>query len=40
VHPTNPAGVGEAATLFVLIVPALVGAYLGAGAAWLLRRVR
>jgi hypothetical protein len=39
-HPTNPSGVGGAATLFVLIVPALVGAYLGAGAAWLLRRAR
>jgi hypothetical protein len=39
-HPTNPSGVGGAATLFVLIVPALVSAYLGAGAAWLLRRSR
>jgi hypothetical protein len=37
-HPTNPSGVGGAATLFVLIVPAMVSAYLGAGAAWLLRR--
>jgi hypothetical protein len=37
-HPTNPSGVGGAATLFVLIMPALVSAYLGAGAAWLLRR--
>ena len=39
-HPTHPSGVGGAATLFVLIVPALVSAYLGAGAAWLLRRPR
>jgi len=39
-HPTNPSGVGGAATLFVLILPALLGAYLGAGAAWLLRRPR
>jgi hypothetical protein len=39
-HPSNPSGVGGAATLFVLIVPALVSAYLGAGAAWLRRRSR
>jgi len=32
--------VGDAATLFVLIVPALISAYLGAGAAWLRRRSR
>jgi hypothetical protein len=37
-HQANPSGVGGAATLFVLIVPALVSSYLGAGAAWLLRR--
>jgi hypothetical protein len=34
----EPAGVAGAATLFVLVVPAAVGAYLGAGARWLLRR--
>jgi hypothetical protein len=39
-HPSNPSGVGGAATLFVLIVPALVSAYAGASAAWLLRRSR
>jgi hypothetical protein len=39
-HPTNPSGVGGAASLFVLIVPALVSAYLGALAAWLLRKAR
>jgi hypothetical protein len=36
-HPMSPAGVTGAATMLVLIVPALVAAYLGAGAAWLLR---
>jgi hypothetical protein len=39
-HPSSPSGVGGAATLFVLIVPALASAYLGAGAAWLRRRSR
>lgn len=39
-HPTSTSTVGGAATLFVLIVPALVSAYLGAGAAWLRRRSR
>jgi hypothetical protein len=39
-HPMNPSGVAGAATLFVLVVPALASAYLGAGAAWLLRRSR
>jgi hypothetical protein len=39
-HPSVPAGVGGAATLLVLVVPGIVGAYLGAGSAWLLRRSR
>jgi hypothetical protein len=39
-RPTSPGGVAGAATLFVLIAPALVSAYLGAGAAWLRRRSR
>ncbi|WP_030437346.1 hypothetical protein [Actinoplanes subtropicus] len=34
-HEMKPPGVAGAATLLVLIVPALVAAYLGAGAAWL-----
>ncbi len=36
-HPMKPAGVAGAATLLVLIVPAMVACYLGAGAAWLWR---
>lgn len=39
-HPIEPSGLGGAATLLVLIVPAMVAAYLGAGAAWLLKRSR
>jgi hypothetical protein len=39
-HAANPSGVGGAATLLVLVVPGLAGAYLGAGAARLLRRSR
>jgi hypothetical protein len=39
-HPIEPAGLAGAATLLVLIVPAMLAAYLGAGAAWLLRRSR
>jgi hypothetical protein len=39
-HPIEPAGLAGAATLFVLIVPAMIAAYLGAAAAWLLRRSR
>ena len=39
-HPTSIHSVGGAATLFVLIVPALISAYLGAGAAWLRQRSR
>jgi hypothetical protein len=39
-HPTSIHSAGDAATLFVLIVPALVSAYLGAGAAWLRQRSR
>src|SRR3954462_6952908 len=35
---SEPSGVGGAASLLVLIVPAMIGAYLGAGAVWLLRR--
>jgi hypothetical protein len=35
-HPIEPHGVGGAATLFVLILPAAVAAYLGAGARRLL----
>ena len=37
-YQAEPAGLGGAATLLVLIVPAMIAAYLGAGAAWLLRR--
>jgi hypothetical protein len=37
-YEAEPAGLGGAATLLVLIVPAMIAAYLGAGAAWLLRR--
>jgi hypothetical protein len=37
-HPPAPGGTAGAATLFVLIVPALIGAYVGAGVAWLWRR--
>ncbi|MBO0871749.1 MAG: hypothetical protein J2P15_24620 [Micromonosporaceae bacterium] len=33
-------GVGGAAGLFVLVVPALAGAYAGAGLRWLIRRSR
>ena len=36
-HPIEPGGLAGAATLLVLIVPATIAAYLGAGAAWLLR---
>lgn len=32
-HVPTPGGLGGAATLFVLVVPALAGAYLGFGAA-------
>jgi hypothetical protein len=39
-HLPKPGGIAGAATLFVLLVPAMVGAYLGAGAAWLIRRSR
>lgn len=39
-HLPEPGGPAGAATLFVLVVPALAGAYLGAGAARLLRRGR
>lgn len=39
-HPMSPAGVTGAATLLVLIVPAMVTAYLGAGARWLVRGAR
>jgi hypothetical protein len=39
-HPIEPGGRGGAATLLVLIVPAMAAAYLGAGAAWLLNRSR
>jgi hypothetical protein len=39
-HPIEPGGLAGAATLLVLIVPAMLAAYLGAGAAWLLRRSR
>jgi len=39
-HEMRPAGVAGAATLLVLIVPALAAAYLGAGAARLTRRSR
>jgi hypothetical protein len=35
---THLGGVGGAATLFVLIVPALAGAYIGAGLRMLIRR--
>jgi hypothetical protein len=38
VAPTTATHPGNAATLFVLVLPALAGAYLGAGANWLLRR--
>lgn len=38
--PPKPGGLAGAATLFVLVVPTLVAAYLGAGAGWLLRRSR
>jgi len=38
VHPIQPGGLAGAATLLVLIVPAMIAAYLGAGAAWLWRR--
>ncbi len=37
-HVPRPGGVAGAATLFVLIVPSMAGAYLGAGAQWLRRR--
>jgi hypothetical protein len=37
-RPPSPGGVAGAATLFVLIVPAMVAAYIGAGIQWLLRR--
>jgi hypothetical protein len=37
-HPIKPAGLGGAATLLVLIVPALIAAYLGAAVAWMWRR--
>jgi hypothetical protein len=37
-YVSEPAGLVGAATLLVLIAPALVAAYLGAGAAWALRR--
>jgi hypothetical protein len=37
-HVPKPGGLGGAATLFVLVVPALAGAYLGVGAASLRRR--
>jgi hypothetical protein len=36
----RPGGIAGAATLFVLLIPALVGAYLGAGAHRFLRRAR
>ena len=39
-HPPAPGGIGGAATLFVLVVPAFIAAYLGAGVAWLWRRPR
>jgi hypothetical protein len=39
-HPIEPGGLSGAATLLVLIVPAMLAAYLGAGAAWLLRGSR
>ncbi len=39
-HPADHLGPGGTATLFVLIVPGLIAAYLGAGASWLLRRQR
>ena len=35
-YRTEPAGMGGAATLLVLIVPAMIAAYLGAGLAWYL----
>jgi hypothetical protein len=39
-YTPRPAGLGGAATMLVLIVPAMAGAYLGAGAALLVRRAR
>ncbi|MFL6111713.1 MAG: hypothetical protein ACJ786_10220 [Catenulispora sp.] len=36
-HLPPPGGLAGAATLFLLILPAAAGAYLGAGAGWLLR---
>jgi hypothetical protein len=36
-HPMEPPGPGGAATLFVLVLPALIAAYLGAGARLVLR---
>jgi hypothetical protein len=39
-HPIEPSGLAGAATLLVLIVPAMLAAYLGAGVAWLWRRSR
>jgi hypothetical protein len=37
-YQPSPSGVGGAATLLVLVVPGLLGAYLGAGVAWLWQR--
>jgi hypothetical protein len=34
-YQPSPPGVGGAATLLALVVPGLLGAYLGAGVAWL-----
>ena len=39
-HPTEPAGIGGAASLLVLILPAMIAAYLGAGIARLTRHRR
>jgi hypothetical protein len=35
---SKPVGYAGAATMLVLVAPAMVAAYLGAGAAWLFRR--
>jgi hypothetical protein len=37
---SEPGGWAGAALMLVLVVPALIAAYLGAGAHWLLRRTR
>ena len=39
-YKAEPAGLTGAVTLSVLVIPAMIAAYLGAGAAWLVRRTR